>query len=82
MPGFMDKPDEVNRITFDLIVDVIGKRSAVFAGKAMWADMIAAFPSDDRSHRIFDPFMQVVPEPVGNTEVTCFRIEQVLFEKG
>jgi hypothetical protein len=82
MPGFVDKADEVNLTTLNLIVDIVGKGAAVFAGKTVWTDMIAAFPFYNRSHSVFDAFMQVVAKPVGNAEVTCFRIEQILFEKG
>jgi hypothetical protein len=47
----------------------------------MRADMIATFPADDRSRRIFHPFVEVAAKPVGNRKIPGFRIQQVLFEE-
>ena len=64
MPGLMHQADEVNRVPFDPVANVIGKRAAVLAGESVWADMIAAFPSDDGSYRVLDPFVKIIAEPV------------------
>lgn len=59
MSGFMHQANEVNGVALDLVVDVKWKRTAAFAGKSMRADMIATFPADDGSYRVFHPFMQI-----------------------
>ena len=48
----MHQADEVNRVTFDLVADVIGKRAAVLAGESVRADMIAALVEKGYGDRI------------------------------
>lgn len=81
MAGFMHQTNEIDDVPFDLVTKIVRKRAAVFAGKAVWADMIAAFPTDDGSYRILDPFVEIAAESVGNGVIPGFRIQQVLFEK-
>jgi hypothetical protein len=64
MSGFMHQTDEVNGVSLDLVADVERKRTAMLAGKAVWTDMVATFPADDGSHRIFNPFMQISAKTV------------------
>ena len=78
---FMHETDEIDSVAFDLIVDVVWKRPAVFAGKAMRSDMITTFPTNDRPDSVFDPFMEIAAEPVGNGVIPGLRIQQILFEK-
>ena len=80
MPGLMHQADEVNRVTFDLVADVIGKRAAVLAGESVRADMIAAFPADDGPCRVLNPFVKVAAEPVGNRVLPGLSIQQILLE--
>jgi hypothetical protein len=80
MPGLMHQSDKVNRVPFNPVADVVGKRAAVLAGESVWADMITAFPSNNGPCRVLDPFMKIITEPVGNRKVTGLGIQQVLLE--
>lgn len=69
-------------LTFDLVAEVVGKRAAMFAGKAVWSDVVTTFPTDDGPHRIFDPLVKVAAEPLRNGVIPGLRIQQVLLERG
>ena len=60
----MHQADEVNGVAVDLLTDVERKRAAMFTGKAVRADMVTAFPSDDGPDCVFNPFVQVAAETV------------------
>ena len=77
----MHQADEVKRVPIDPIANVVGKGAAVFAGESMGADMISAFPSDNRSYRVFDSLVEVTAEPVGNRIIPGLGIQQILLEK-
>lgn len=81
MAGFMYQADEVNGVPFDLVADVVWKRAAVFAGKTVWTDMIAAFPTDNCPHRILDSFVKVAAESIRDGKIPGFRIQQVPLEE-
>lgn len=60
----MYQANEVYGAAFDLIVDVVWKRPAVFAGKSVRTDVITPFPPNDGSHRVLNTLMQVAPKSV------------------
>ena len=82
MSGFMYETDEINSVSFDLVAEVVRKRAAVFAGKAVWSDVVTTFPTDDGPHRIFDPLVKVAAEPLGNGVIPGLRIQQILLKQG
>jgi hypothetical protein len=63
-----------------LVIDIKRKRAAMFAGKSMRTDMITSFPSDNGSHRIFDPFVKVAAEPIRNGKIPSLGIQKILLE--
>ncbi len=58
MPTFMDKTKEVNRLTFDLVVDVEREWFRPATGKPVRADMVATAPADDLSRLSRDAFVE------------------------
>lgn len=82
MPGFVDESDEVGGSSFDLIVDVVGKWPTAFAWEAVGANVITTLLSDDGSHCIFNTFVKVASESVGNAEIAGFSFKQVPLEVG
>ena len=54
----------------------------MFAGKAVWSDVVTTFPTDDGPHRIFDPLVKVAAEPLGNGVIPGLRIQQILLKQG
>jgi len=70
MAPFVNNPENIKSIQLDLIVDKVGKRSTLAAGKAMRPDVIAAFPSENNPHRFLYSLMKVVAKPLRNRGVT------------
>lgn len=60
MAALVDDPEDVEGFARDLIIDEIRKRPALAAWKSVGADVVAALPFDDGSHRLFHPLVEIV----------------------
>ena len=73
MPAFVNKPENVEGISFDLVVAEVRKRPALATGKSMWPGMIAAFPLNDHAHRFIHPFVKIFAQSLRKFRVVRLR---------
>ncbi len=59
MPAFMYQSQEVNRVSFNLVINVKRKRLCAAARKAMGSHMVAAFPPDHFANHAGHALMKI-----------------------
>jgi len=80
MPAFVDQAQKVNRVSFDLVLDVERKRLGAPTRKTMRANMVAALPLNHFTHQARDAFVKIARQALGYLGISCLLPDQIRLE--
>lgn len=77
VPAFVNQTKEIDRATLNLIADEEGERLRPAAGKAVWANVVAAAPANDFARLPGNALAEGASQPPGDFTILGFFPKQV-----